>query len=212
MSDTVSVDSIRAQIPHNVLTRVLGEPTHSSGNSPPTFPVLGVTARVTWAYFKIPPSTQHATVKRSPSLPTNHQHTPSCRTAPLPLNAENCAPTTSLPVKHGPRTNSSSPSPATSLPQPLTTYTTPSSTTHQRTQQHGPSYTRPAHPTGVRPDQRTGSGRQSGQVQHQNRPRPTPCGLNTQTRKMPNLRLRCWCTNLRRNIGHQGVQTCHRQW
>jgi hypothetical protein len=29
MSDTVSVDSIRAQMPHNVVhTRVLGEPTH----------------------------------------------------------------------------------------------------------------------------------------------------------------------------------------
>ena len=28
MSDTVSADSIRAQMPHNVLTRVLGEPTH----------------------------------------------------------------------------------------------------------------------------------------------------------------------------------------
>ena len=28
MSDTVSADSIRAQTPHNVLTRVLGEPTH----------------------------------------------------------------------------------------------------------------------------------------------------------------------------------------
>ncbi len=28
MSNTVSADSIRAQMPHNVLTRVLGEPTH----------------------------------------------------------------------------------------------------------------------------------------------------------------------------------------
>ena len=28
MSDTVSADSIRAQMPHNILTRVLGEPTH----------------------------------------------------------------------------------------------------------------------------------------------------------------------------------------
>ncbi len=39
-----------------------------SGNSPPTswpFPGRGVTARVTWAYFKIPPSMQHATVQRS---------------------------------------------------------------------------------------------------------------------------------------------------
>jgi hypothetical protein len=28
MSDTVSADSIKAQMPHPVLTRVLGEPTH----------------------------------------------------------------------------------------------------------------------------------------------------------------------------------------
>jgi hypothetical protein len=28
MSNTVSVDSIRAQMPHNVLTSVLGEPRH----------------------------------------------------------------------------------------------------------------------------------------------------------------------------------------
>ena len=28
MSDTVSVDSIKAQMPHAILTRVLGEPTH----------------------------------------------------------------------------------------------------------------------------------------------------------------------------------------
>jgi hypothetical protein len=28
MSDTVSADSIKAQMPHTTLTRVLGEPTH----------------------------------------------------------------------------------------------------------------------------------------------------------------------------------------
>ena len=28
MSDTVSADSIKAQMPHTILTRVLGEPTH----------------------------------------------------------------------------------------------------------------------------------------------------------------------------------------
>ena len=28
MSDTVSADSIKAQMPHALLTRVLGEPTH----------------------------------------------------------------------------------------------------------------------------------------------------------------------------------------
>ena len=32
MSDTVSADSIRAQMPHNVLIRVLGEPTHKQIN------------------------------------------------------------------------------------------------------------------------------------------------------------------------------------
>jgi hypothetical protein len=29
MSDTISADSIKAQMPHTTLTRVLGEPTHN---------------------------------------------------------------------------------------------------------------------------------------------------------------------------------------
>ena len=134
MSNTVSADSIKAQMPHTTLTRVLGEPTHKqikmvirelTANLKWLFPVHGVTTRGILDYFKIRPSTWLETEQRSPSQPLNLQHTPSFRMAPPSHNARNYAPSTSPRAKHGLPTASSSPSLETNSPPPSTTSTTP---------------------------------------------------------------------------------------
>jgi len=109
MSDTVSADSIKAQMPHTTLTPVLGEPTHKQIKmvireltaNLMLFPVHGVTTRDILDYFKIRPSTWLETEQRSPSQSLNLQHNPSFQTAPPPHNARNYAPTTSPRAKHG---------------------------------------------------------------------------------------------------------------
>ena len=133
MSDTVSADSIKAQMPHAILTRVLGEPTHKQVKmvireltaNLMAVPVLGVTTRDTLGSFKIRPSTWLETEMRTPSLRPNLQHTPSFQSAPLSNNARNYAPSTSPRKKHGLPTALSSPSLGTSSLPPSTMSTTP---------------------------------------------------------------------------------------
>ena len=83
MSDTVSADSIKAQMPHAIVTRVLGEPTHKQVKmviSELTANLMAVSCP--WGhnkghsgYFKIRPSTWLGTEMRSPSQLLNLQCT-----------------------------------------------------------------------------------------------------------------------------------------
>jgi hypothetical protein len=126
MSDTVSADSIRAQMPHNMLTRVLEEPMHKQIKTV----IRKLTANLMavfcpWGHNKghlgllQDPTIYAARNSEAFTIPADESPAypvmPNSATAPQreELHANNI-----LPAKHGPRINLSSPSPATSLLQP----------------------------------------------------------------------------------------------
>ena len=126
MSDTESADSIRAQMPHNMLTRVLEEPTHKQIK----MVIRELTANLMAVFCPWGHDKGHLGLLQDPTIyaarnseaftipadkPPAYPVMPNSATAPQPeeLRANNI-----LPAKHGPRINLSSPSPATSLLQP----------------------------------------------------------------------------------------------
>jgi hypothetical protein len=140
MSDTVSTNSIKAQMPHPILTRVQGEPMHKQLKlilRELTANHMAVscpwdTTKATWDSSKTHPSTLHNMEHHSTYQLPNHLCIPLYLPAPPPISVRSSRHKAPPHAKRGLPTASSAQSLATNLLPPSTTYSMPSSMIQSR--------------------------------------------------------------------------------